>query len=282
MTDSRRLPAIAIGMAILAVVLAVVAVIVTATRGGDAPTEIAKPAVPAPPVAKKIAALDVAELERDGVEPVSEAGAVIGVKVTDPGLRGALGLEAADVITSISGRAIRRQFDVYDVLVGATMMNATALFVEVQRDGAAVLVRWDLDGDLREARRNRPNRRPPSVRPAKDPLLDSIKQIDDHHFTLPRATLEQLASDPTLYAQGARLLPGGRDDGVRLFLVRPNSALWVLGLRSADTIRALTGVEIDDAQELRTAFEQVKASPIIRIEITRRNVPEVIEITQTP
>lgn len=287
----RRLPAIAIGLAITAVVLAVVAVIVVARRGGDG-DQVAAAAAVAPVGIRRVAALDVVELESNGVEPVSESGAVIGVRVVDPSVRNLLGLGPADVITAISGRAVRRQFDVYDVLVGTGMMNATALFVELLHDGEPVLVRWDLDGDLREARRAR-TRRPtsgglrtsPPVRLARDPLLDTIKSVDDHHFSVPRATLEQIAADPSSYMQGARAYPTiklGQPDGVRAFMVKATSVPYALGLRSGDSIRAVNGVVLTDPARLVEIYEQVKAAGVLRIEITRRGAAEVIEITQTP
>ena len=107
---SPRLPIIAIGLAVTAVVFAIVATIVVVKRGGPAREGVVAVA-PAPstaPESRKVSALDVAELEHDGVEPVSEQGQVIGVKVTDASVRNLLGLAPTDVITGISGRQIGR------------------------------------------------------------------------------------------------------------------------------------------------------------------------------
>lgn len=287
---SRRLPNIAIGLAVTAVALAIVATIVVVKRGrpGVESTAVAAPAKPAGPASRSVAALDVAELERNVVEPVSEQGQVIGVRVTDPSVRGTLGLAPTDVITGISGRPIRRQFDIYDALVGATTMNATALFVELVHDGAPVLVRWELDGDLRQARRGKPSRpalATPSLRPVRDPLLDTIKEIDDHHFVVPRATIEQMAANISAFAQGARMIPAiksGRADGIRLFIVRPSSALWALGLRNGDTIQSINGIPLVDPLRVQEVYDQTKDATLLRIAIVRRSSAEVIEITQTP
>jgi S1-C subfamily serine protease len=287
---SPRLPLIAIGLAVTAVVLAIVATVVVVKRGGTARESVAAvaPSPSAAPETRKVSALDVAELEHDGVQPVSEQGQVIGVKVTDPGVRNLLGLATTDVITGIAGRPIRRQFDVYDALAGATMMNATVLFVELVREGAPRLVRWELDGDLRQARRGRPSRptlAAPSLRPVRDPLLDTIKEIDDHHFNVPRATIEQMAANVTGFAQGARMIASsrlGRPDGIRLFIVRPGSALWALGLRNGDTLQSINGIVFLDPSRAQQVYEQTKAANLLRIAVMRRGVPEVIEITQTP
>jgi S1-C subfamily serine protease len=288
-----RLPVIAIGLAIVAVLLAGIATIVVATRGTAAEVSTTTK-VPELPEIRSVSAGDVADLERESVEPVSARGGVIGVKVLDADLRTSLGLGPDDVITAISGRAVRRKLDIYDVLGGATMMNATTLFVELLRDDKPVLVRWDLDGDLRQARRASKRsttyggllgKRTPSVPPVRDPLIDTITQIDDHHFSVPRSTIEQIAADPTTYAQGARMMAAsriGNPDGIRLYVVRSTSVLHALGLRSIDTIHSVNGVALGDPTRLREVYEQVKNAATLRIEITRRGASEVIEITQTP
>lgn len=278
-----RLPVIAISLAIVAVVLAGIATIIVATRGGEPAVESR---AETQPQVRRVVASDVVDLERDAVEPVSARGAVIGVKVIDDQLRAGLGLRANDVITAISGRPIRRQFDVYDVLVGARMMNTTALFVELLREETPVLVRWDLDGDLRHARRpSSAIARLPSVAPVRDPLLDTITQIDDHHFSVPRSTIEQIAADPPRFMQNARVISStklGTSNGLRLYVVRQTSVLHALGLRSIDTLHSVNGIALTDPTRLREVYEQVKDAATLRIELTRRGVLEVVEITQTP
>lgn len=288
---SPRLPIIAIGLAVTAVVLASVATIVVVRRGGSTPQAMSvatASSAAAAPETRRVAAVDVAELERNIVEPVNDQGQVIGVKVNDASVRNMLGLGPTDVLTGISGRPIRRQFDVYDALVGASMMNATSLFVEIVRDGEPRLVRWELDGDLRQARRGRPSRptlATPSLRPVRDPLLDTIKELDDHHFVVPRTTIEQMAANATVFAQGARTIASvklGRPDGIRLFIVRPSSALWALGLRSGDTLQTVNGIAILDPTRLQSVYDQTKDASSLRIGLIRRGAAEVIEITQTP
>jgi hypothetical protein len=291
MSEGRRLPAVAIGMAVLALVLSAIATVVVIVRDPSA-TPAPESAQPTQ-AARQVEVTDLVTLERDSVEPESRNGAVIGVRVLDPDLRHVLGLEVDDVITAMSGRPIRRQFDIHDVIAGASLMNTGALFVELMRGDAPVLVRWDLAGDLRAARRSatRTGRSlglpssTSSVRPVRDPLIDTITQTDDHHISAPRSTIEQIAASPKLYAQGARLIRGssvgGGPGGVRLFLLRPTSVLYALGLRSMDTIRSVNGITVDDPATVADVYEQVKSAATLRIEIDRRGSVEVIEITQT-
>lgn len=142
---------IAIALSLAAVITVGIAVVVVATR--EAPSVAAPPSKGTDdrddrPEHRRVRASDVVRLDRESVEAVAG-----GIKVTDRELSRALSLEPDDVITAISGKTLKRQFDVYDALLGVSMMNATTLYLEVTHNGAATLVRWDLDGDLREARK---------------------------------------------------------------------------------------------------------------------------------
>ncbi|MDQ3367449.1 MAG: hypothetical protein M3680_18665 [Myxococcota bacterium] len=111
-----------------------------------------------------MAAGDVLKLKRDVlVKALDARGELVGVTVKDAALRDRLGLRADDVITAISGRAITREHDVYDAVLGTSMLDASAVYVDLRRAGTSLLVRWQLDGELR-ARRD-PGRARASARP---------------------------------------------------------------------------------------------------------------------
>ena len=303
MADARtsgRTPAIAVGLAVAAVVISIVAVIVVATRAAPEPAPVAAPgpgsARAAPPTPRTILATDVVRLDRDATETVTEAGGAIGIKVIDPELRDLLGLEATDVITAISGRVVKRQFDVYDALLGASTMNATALYVDVLRAGTPTLLRWQLDGDLRAARsgaragRSRPTNpfttaptRP--VAPVSDPLLDSITKVVDLHYIVPRATVDQLLADPALLGRSARVVPAvrnGQPDGIRLFALRARSPLAALGFANGDTLQAVNGLPVPSLDKALEVYARLKTANELTFELLRRGQPTVLKISITP
>src|SRR5262245_19064226 len=144
-------PKIAVGAALAALLTSAAAVLVVTSRGGATPAARSGPAA-ATASDRRIAADDLIKLRRDAVEKVSDGGKVIGVKVTDADVRATLGLDPGDVITAIGGRAIAREVDVYDAVLGMSLMNASIAYVEVVHAGKPALLRWRLDGDLRAAR----------------------------------------------------------------------------------------------------------------------------------
>lgn len=298
-------PKIAIGAAVAALLTSVIAVIVVASRGGGTAPERTSSgtgsadvrAERAGPAEQRVAATDVVKLKREAVTVVRDTGKVIGVKVVDGETRRALGLEADDVITALSGRAIKRELDVFDAMLGMSQMDASVVYVDLLRDHTPVLLRWQLDGSLRAARRadtvgalgsrgslsggllgsNPYDLAGGSTDP--DPLVDTIKKLDDRSFEVPRATVDRVFSSTSTYARMARTLPSYRGEGFRVFGVRPGTLVSAIGIQSSDAVRAINGHEVNTIDEAIELYQQIKDAKEWRIDVTRRGRPELITIT---
>ena len=276
---------IAIGFAVVALVTSLIAVFVVMRRSSE-------PAVVAAPKSthldRVLDANEVAKLKRDVVEKaVDDRGDVIGVTVKDAAVRTALGLEVGDIITAINGRAIKREFDVYDAVLGMSTMDVSVLYLEVLRDKEPQLVRWKLDGDLRQAKGG-PIRRPPSLpgnpfTAAPDPLVDSIRRIDALHYEIPRATVDQLLANPDQYARQARLVPAirnGQPEGFKLYAIAPGSLWFAIGLANGDTIRSVNGHDLSTPNKALELYQNLKSATELRILVGRRDgTEEIIVIT---
>lgn len=150
----RRAPIIAVSLAVLALVVAVIAMIVVIRRPATSVIAAAPPSAvgEAEPVTHQIPATEIVKIDDDAIEAVTMLGRLIGFRVTDPKLRKTLRLEADDVITAISGRKIEGELDGNDVLLAASTLKVSTLYVEVLRDRTPMLLRWEIEGDLRAAR----------------------------------------------------------------------------------------------------------------------------------
>lgn len=303
----RRFPLIAMGFAVIAMLFAIAAVIVVLRRGDDAPAQPVKPAV-APISDRKVLALDVVKLQRV-VEGVVEGGTSVGVRVKDIELRKSLGLEDGDIITAISGRHVTSDSDVHEVVFNSSMMNATTLYAEIKRKDQTTLMRWLLDGDLRQARRD------PTgygsyggvvgglggvgsggfgggglgglgtyTPPDPDPLLDTIERIDDTHVKIPRATVDALLANPMNTAKGARVVPSiqnGKPNGFKLYAIRPSSVFARLGFTNGDTMQSINGFELTSADKALEVYTKIRDSNELNIEIMRRGKQLLLNIQIT-
>lgn len=297
---SGRTPLVAVSLAVVALVTVVIAVIVVASRGGMTAEAVAKPALvdDHAPLKHRVPASDVVRLDRDTLEATSSASGVVGVKVTDAALRTQLGLAPTDVITAISGRPVKRQFDVYDAVLGASVMNATALYVDLIRDGKPALLRWELDGDLRAARTSSskartggmvaplPSNPVPLWSPLSlsDPLVASIRKIDDFTYEVPRSTADAIFADPAAVTRSARVVPSvkqGQPNGFKVYAVRPRSLFAAIGLHNGDTIQSINDQVLDSPSAALDLYDKLKGVDSLRIDLVRRGQPEVLKITIT-
>ncbi|HEV7554340.1 MAG TPA: hypothetical protein VGO00_02730, partial [Kofleriaceae bacterium] len=148
---NRRIQLFAVGFAAAALATAIVAVVVVATRSTPEP-----PPPPPPPgnvvEDRTVAAADVVKLDK-GYDSKIWTISSDGLSVDDDALRKALGLDARDTITAVSGRSIKDSTDVQRAVFDLSILEAKTAYVEVMRGHRAMLYRWKIDGDLRAARR---------------------------------------------------------------------------------------------------------------------------------
>lgn len=288
----ERPAVIAIGFAVVALLTSMIAVIVVMRRQGSASEVVAAPSATSV-IERTVGASEVMKLKRDVVEKVLDDNAhVVGVRIKDEALRTSLGFEPSDVISAINGRALKREFDVYDAVLGMSMMDASIVYVEIVRDKQPALVRWKLDGDLRAARRDPVARRPtpspstPFTNPftaSADPLVDSIRRIDALHYEVPRSTFDRLLANPDAYARHARIVPAmrnGQPDGFKLYVMSSGSIWRAIGLANGDTIRSVNGHDLSTPDKLVALYTRLKDATELQILVGRRSGgDETIRIT---
>ena len=298
----RRFRWIAMAFAAVAMVMAIVAVVVVMQRGdrdakGDAAAGSAatpKKVALAPVSDAKVLATDIVKVEHGNVEVVVEAGESKGLRIKDAELVRVLGLEPGDVLVSLSGRPLLRDNDFHDAVFNISMMNATTLYVEVTRDGAPTLVRWKLDGDLRQARYGTsgsvfnsygsytPSTPPP--RGAPDPVLVTNQRVDDTHATLPRKTADRILADLAVTSKGARIVPSmknGQPNGMKLYAIRPSSVFARLNFSNGDTVHAINGHDLSSASKLLEVYSKLKGVSELTFDVTRRGKPVTLVVTIT-
>jgi hypothetical protein len=293
--EPRRIRFFALALAIVAVALAAIAVGVVAGRNGrNDPAPSTGSAAPSPVALQTVAvtAVDVAAIEAH-VEREPD-----GMQVMDLPLAKRLGLEPGDVITSISGHMLKREFDVRMAILQIGRISTA--YIEVTRGSANVLLRWRIDGDLYAARDyNRPSSLlygsgsgsnyappPPPPPPPPDPMVDAwiatIEKIDDTHYRIPRKTVDAIVLDPMKVATSARVVPAlhnGRPDGFKLYAIWPSSLYAHLGLNNGDTIQTANGLPVTTPSEALEAYTKLRNASAIQVGLVRRGQPMTLTIT---
>jgi general secretion pathway protein C len=292
MVEPRKLPVVAIVLASASLVVAIVAVGIIATRDPAKPTEPAAKVVDAEK--PDAAALSFVDVSADAREIVRAATA----GTDDAKLRKTLGLEPGDAIVSVNGRKVSRPTVLRSVVMDASIEKSTALYVEVERAGKPVLVRWRVSGDLYDAFFDTSTAGlvpppPPAVDPYAVPrpvqtdddvLLAKIDQIDDEHVEVPREVVDAVLANPMAYSKGARVVPSikdGKPNGMKLYAIRPNSLYAKLGLKNGDTLKTINGFDMTSADRALEVYTKLRDATSLELEIDRRGVPITVNIKIT-
>ena len=300
---NRRIQIVAVGFAAAALVTAVVAVVVVATRPAPEP-----PPAPPPPTNtvedRRVNAEDVIKLDKSSTNSLWSI-VPDGIRIDDADLRKALKLDRDDVITALSGHPLRREREVHRAVFDMSLSTATTVYVDVIHDHHPVLYRWNVDGDLRGARRASYDTTgsgsgsggafdpltgsgtglvlpmPPPDPPPPDPLAATVKSIDDFHVEVPSTTVDQVLANPMAMARGARIVPSvknGHPHGFKLYAIRPSSVCAALHFQNGDTILTLNGEDIGDASRAMDAYTKLRSAKRLVIGIERRGQPATLTI----
>jgi S1-C subfamily serine protease len=288
LTTTNKGPIIAIASAGLALAVATVAVVVVLARDGGGGAAVAVDDGTADAAA--IAALDTAEVD------VTAAGAVV------RGGAPALGLTERDVVRTINGRVVADRFDFRSALQRAGLVEATVLYVEIERDGKPVLVRRRVTGELRTAQADArratgdfggnpyasvtppadPLAADPDVQSAVEAAIDAIVKVDDQTYVIPKQTVDTIIANPMAVGKGARVVPSiknGVANGFKLYAIRPSSVYSKLGFANGDTIHSINGFELSSADKALEAYTKLQNATDVQVELTRRGHPMTLSYT---
>jgi hypothetical protein len=261
--NERWFRRIAIGLAAAALLTAGLAVLVVVMRDTDRAR--------AAPVSRQVAVNDLRRLAPSTVEQRDD-----GVRVTDAALCKSLGLARDDTIVAISGRQVRVD-ELRAVLRKLGTLRPRSLFVDLVRDRAPVLERWELDDEL-TAGLPADDDDPAPGGASLDPLIATIRRISGTSYLVPRSTIEAWIADPAVFASGGQIVATtslGRLVGCELRTVRTDSVYAALGLQSGDTIRAINGNPLESVDRVLELV--ARSTTLITVDVRRGDQPIIFD-----
>ena len=262
-------------------------------RPGLAPEAVGPPAARPPPSwhetsAERVAARNPFDSVRGDLRPASEPPAGSEQEPGAPDMDPYRAPACVDlrVVATAAAADPRGSFAVLSLKEGQPGL------VRRQGDGLAGGVVWFVGGDRvwmyrREglcqaglyggppSAASAPAARPPPAGPPAGPLQEiasRIRVVGPNEFSVERSALDRAKEGYGELMRGVRLSPeseGGRLAGVKIFGVKPESLLGILGLQNGDRLEKLNGFDMTAPEAMLQAYARLAAADHLTLSLTR-------------
>jgi general secretion pathway protein C len=132
-------------------------------------------------------------------------------------------------------------------------------------------------------RATKPRRKPRNKREELLAEIDAgVKKVSDTSYEIDRAVVDKVLANPMAVARGARVVPSiknGKNNGFKLYAIRPSSVYAKIGLRNGDTLHAVNGFDLTTADKALEVYQKVKESSNLTVTVTRRGKPVTLTYT---
>lgn len=117
-------------------------------------------------------------------------------------------------------------------------------------------------------------------------MLDGIKkhvrQLSPTEFEIDRSVADQLLDHPEALVREARAVPeqqDGRFVGVRLYGIRPDGLLGLLGLQDGDRPKRINGFDLGSPEQILEAYARLRGRDHLTLTVERRGGDTDIDLT---
>jgi general secretion pathway protein C len=205
----------------------------------------------------------------ESTDPVWSLAALQGPGETAPKLR-RLGDDVAGKRVAYIGFNPRHQSPAVWLESGATLCQTLLFASAVPVASAAPAVA--------SAAPESPTRRgPPKV---SSEIASKIQKVSDSEFHVDRAVVEKILSDQSELMKSARVVPDTQDGkvvGVRLFGIRPDTLLGVLGMQNGDRLETINGFDMASPEKALEAYMRLRTADGLKVQVNRRGTPMTID-----
>ncbi len=111
-------------------------------------------------------------------------------------------------------------------------------------------------------------------------IAAKIHKVSENEFNVERSALDAIIDNQADLMKSARIVPEKEGDkvvGIRLFGVRSDSLLGMLGLENSDRLSAINGFEMTDPQKALEAYAKLRTADHLTVSLNRRGKPMNID-----
>ncbi len=113
-------------------------------------------------------------------------------------------------------------------------------------------------------------------------IADGTRKIDDTHFEVSRALVDQILANPTAFIKKLRIIPSvkeGVTEGFKVYGLTPASLPAKLGLATGDLLRTINGLPLTSIENGLTAFGTLRDASTLELVAQRRGKPLTLQVS---
>jgi general secretion pathway protein C len=119
--------------------------------------------------------------------------------------------------------------------------------------------------------------RPSGGAPAVDPsIMKGIQKLSANEFNIDRGTVDKILENQADLMRTARIVPEKEGDkvvGIRLYGVRPETLLGVLGMENGDRLQTINGFDMASPEKALEAYARLRTAEKLVVQVNRRGQP---------
>jgi general secretion pathway protein C len=110
--------------------------------------------------------------------------------------------------------------------------------------------------------------------PGVDPAIaKGIQKVGPREYNIDRATVDKILENQAELMKTARIVPekeGDKTVGIKLFGVRPDTLLGVIGMENGDRLQTINGFDIANPEKALEAYARLRTADKLVLQVNRR------------
>ena len=106
-----------------------------------------------------------------------------------------------------------------------------------------------------------------------DDIKNGIQKVGPNEYNIDRGVVDKILENQAELMRQARIVPeqeNGKMVGIRLFGVRPDTLLGVLGMENGDRLQTINGFDMTSPEKALEAYARLRTADQLTVQVNRR------------
>lgn len=113
-----------------------------------------------------------------------------------------------------------------------------------------------------------------------DEIKKAIKKVSANEYDVDRSAIDKILENQQLLMRSARIVPeteNGKTVGIRLFGVRNDSLLGLIGLENGDRLERINGFDVASPEKALEAYARLRTADKLTVQVNRRGQAQTLD-----